>query len=229
MSGQMSAKAAPPLKEGASLDINLLSKYEDGRDVPGLSEALSEFTSEEALANGWRPFRDPYFIPDETKHALYTGLNFADHPTKQMDGITYLRIFHREFTGERGEEHSECAFVLSVGEGCAGHPGVLHGGVTAMFFDEVTGCLSIQSLRKPTFTVYLNTVFKRPAPTKSVLVYRARRIEPYGHPSKCYMKAEGVTKAPVPGPPGMASSDGGGEEVVFATCECLYIVPQSQL
>ncbi|GES56803.1 thioesterase family protein [Aspergillus terreus] len=65
--------------------------------------------------------------------------------------------------------------VLYIGGGLAGYPGMIHGGVLATIMDEgMAGCASASLPRRVAVTLELNVNYRRPAPTESFYVLKAR-------------------------------------------------------
>lgn len=109
------------------------------------------------------------------------------------------------------------AFV-SVGEAVSGWPGVVHGGIVATIFDEVTGYVPMLNRLRgvPMFTNsgymtgYLNTRYHRPVGTSAVLLVTAKILKVQGR--KCWIKGEIRSTA-----------NGGLEGPALASCEALFI------
>lgn len=92
---------------------------------------------------------------------------------------------HYEHCFACGDAAGGLAMVLTVGDGVSvtgeftvaqrhqGAPGLAHGGVIAAAFDEAMGALQV-FLGRPAVTASLQTEFRRPVPTGSVLHLRCR-------------------------------------------------------
>ena len=77
---------------------------------------------------------------------------------------------------------------FTVTEGHQGAPGLAHGGLLSLAFDDALGSLNYL-LREPAVTARLETEFLKPVPVGSVLAITARIDGKAGR--KIYMSAEG--------------------------------------
>lgn len=131
------------------------------------------------------------------------------------------------------KDRSELMCVVAFSEGSTGHQGIVHGGVTAMLFDDTMGWMNaicrlhaegelesfIASGGEMTkastmlfgFTAYLHVNYRRPLPERvPVAIFRARLGRAEGR--KLFLNA--------------SLEDASGQ--VFADAETLYIVPREK-
>ncbi|KAH7344323.1 HotDog domain-containing protein [Pyrenochaeta sp. MPI-SDFR-AT-0127] len=66
----------------------------------------------------------------------------------------------------------ELRTLLSLGNGLDGHPGMCHGGLLSLIFDDAIHELASQELPGESVTVTLNVTFRRPVRTPTVVVCR---------------------------------------------------------
>jgi acyl-coenzyme A thioesterase PaaI-like protein len=83
--------------------------------------------------------------------------------------------------------------VFTVTEDHQGAPGLAHGGMLALAFDEVLGSLA-WLVRAPSVTARLETDFRRPVPVGSTLFVRARIDGRHGR--RLFVSADGHLDAP---------------------------------
>ncbi|KXJ91858.1 HotDog domain-containing protein [Microdochium bolleyi] len=177
----------------------------------------------------WDEFQ-PRLFPQSLVSAVGDGVVSSEKkelpPTTGEGSAVALSASHRE-EGQEGPQGDEGevpkrvdtmhAFV-SVGEALSGWPGVVHGGIVATLFDEVTGYVPMLNRLRgvPMFentgymTGYLNTRYHRPVGTSAVLLVTARIKKVQGR--KCWI--EGEVRSTV---------HGGLEGPVLASCEALFI------
>jgi acyl-coenzyme A thioesterase PaaI-like protein len=83
--------------------------------------------------------------------------------------------------------------IFTVTEDHQGAPGLAHGGMLALAFDEVLGSLA-WLVRAPSVTARLETDFRRPVPVGTTLVIRARIEGQHGR--RLFVSADGHLDAP---------------------------------
>ena len=103
----------------------------------------------------------------------------------------------------------EIAVVVHVGDRLCGHPGIVHGGITSMIFDNSFGWLFTVAKVKSAFTANLNINYRKPVLANSTAIVRARVTEIQGR--KLFMSATWET-------------DG----VVYADATTLFIAPREE-
>lgn len=103
----------------------------------------------------------------------------------------------------------EIAVVVHVGDRLCGHPGIVHGGIISMIFDNSFGWLFTVAKIKAAFTANLNINYRKPVLADSTAVVRAKVTEISGR--KLYMSA---------------TWESGG--VVYADASTLFIAPREE-
>ncbi|KAK5637472.1 hypothetical protein RRF57_013187 [Xylaria bambusicola] len=111
-----------------------------------------------------------------------------------------------------GKSTGELRILLSLGSGLDGWPGVCHGGVMALVFDDTIHELTRKEMMGTTVTVSLKIDFRRPVRTPSVVLCRAHMSRPLSG-----RKAEAQATL----------EDGHG--TVFAAAECVVVMLQGNL
>lgn len=99
---------------------------------------------------------------------------------------------------------------VKLGDRIDGHPGVVHGGILSLLFDDALG-FGFEALGvKKAFTANLNVDYRAPVPAGTIIRVQAQLEQQEGR--KLFWKAQ------------MTSMDG---EILFAECSSLYIIPRS--
>jgi acyl-coenzyme A thioesterase PaaI-like protein len=99
---------------------------------------------------------------------------------------------------------------VKLGDKIDGHPGVVHGGILSLIFDDALG-FGFEALGvKMAFTANLTVDFRAPVPAGTMIRVLAQLEHREGR--KLFWKAQ------------MMSMDG---ETLFAECNSLYIIPRS--
>lgn len=70
-------------------------------------------------------------------------------------------------------QHGELTWLLAIGDGLNGHPKIVHGGMTAVFMDEILWAAHFNATRLSGFTANLSVDYRAPIPADSVLLARA--------------------------------------------------------
>jgi acyl-coenzyme A thioesterase PaaI-like protein len=104
---------------------------------------------------------------------------------EQQEGGLHLRVVAAEGVAVTAE--------FLVGPGHQGAPGLIHGGLLAMAFDEVMGAV-LWMVRIPAVTGRLETDFLRPVPLGRTVHLSARCVGVHGR--KLYHRAEGRLDGP---------------------------------
>lgn len=73
--------------------------------------------------------------------------------------------------------HEEIIALMRYGDALNGHPGVVHGGVLAMTFDNLFGWVFFASKMKAGFTANLNVNFRKPVFAGTVVRIHSRLVE----------------------------------------------------
>lgn len=101
---------------------------------------------------------------------------------------------------------------VKLGHGIDGHPGVVHGGILSLIFDDALG-FGFEALGvKMAFTANLTVDYRAPVPAGTMIRVQAQLVQREGR--KLYWKAQ------------MTSMDG---QTLFAECSSLYIIPRSHV
>lgn len=103
----------------------------------------------------------------------------------------------------------EIAVVVHVGDRLCGHPGIVHGGIISMIFDNSFGWLFTVAKIKAAFTANLNINYRKPVLADSTAIVRARITEIKGR--KLFMTA---------------TWESGG--VVYADATTLFLSPRQE-
>ncbi len=99
---------------------------------------------------------------------------------------------------------------VKLGNRIDGHPGVVHGGILSLIFDDVLG-YGFEALGiKMAFTANLSVDYRAPVPAGTMIRVQAQLEHREGR--KLFWRAQ------------MTSMD---RETLFAECSCLYIIPRS--
>ena len=119
---------------------------------------------------------------------------------------------YRRIEGSNSTDSTDNVVVAHVklGTKMNGHPGVVHGGILSLIFDDVLG-YGFEALGiKMAFTANLSVDYRAPVPAGTMILVQAQLEQWEGR--KLYWKAQ------------MTSMD---NETLFAECSSLYIIPRS--
>ncbi|BFZ55313.1 hypothetical protein PYCC9005_002353 [Savitreella phatthalungensis] len=82
---------------------------------------------------------------------------------------------HRMPKNDGSGDMGELVWFLEIGNGMNGHANILHGGMTAVIFDEIMGACQFYMLNNsPSFTGNLTVDYRAPVPAPSILMVRAQ-------------------------------------------------------
>ncbi|OMH85211.1 hypothetical protein AX774_g1235 [Zancudomyces culisetae] len=108
------------------------------------------------------------------------------------------------------DDKTECIYIFYIGKKLCGHPGITHGGVQAMLYDEAMARPALLNLPRNTgMTAYLNITYKAPALVNQILILKAKLTELNGR--KAFVSAQ-IENA---------------EGLVLSTAESLFISPKN--
>ncbi|KAG5179124.1 HotDog domain-containing protein, partial [Tribonema minus] len=99
--------------------------------------------------------------------------------------------------------------VVRFGQQTRGHPDLVHGGITALTFDNLQGWCMFMDGRTNVLTAYLHVDFKAPLPTHTTVLAEVRIDRQEGRK----LFASGTIR----------TLDG---SITFATCSSLFIIPR---
>ncbi|OMJ19489.1 UPF0644 protein [Smittium culicis] len=176
----------------------------DERAVPN-SKIESEIASLKLVkdlradTSNWRELPITFGIDESSTQQsfMHTTFNQPDH----------LLAVPKMFVNS---DKKQVVFVFYIGKKLCGHPGIMHGGVQAMLYDEAMARPALLNLPRNTgFTAYLNIQYKKPAVVDQLLIMRTDLADLSGR--KALVKAS------------IENVDG----VVLSTAESLFVSPSN--
>ena len=108
---------------------------------------------------------------------------------KTPDTIAIWQDFYRRPTSD--DDYGEIRTIISLGSGMDGHKNTAHGGLAATLLDESMGTVGSvhKEPGKSQFTAYLHVDYKKPLPTPSVVLIKAKIDPVRSGGRKMYIKA----------------------------------------
>lgn len=121
---------------------------------------------------------DPDFVPFQTtsRRPLYSNsYTFMAQTLSTLDTLSIWQSFYRPSNGST-DDLGEVRIIAKLGSGMNGHQNTAHGGLAAVMLDEVLGLAASihKSPGKSVFTAYIHVDYKKPLPTPSVILIKAR-------------------------------------------------------
>lgn len=133
--------------------------------------------------------------------------------------FTENHVFHAVLQGSERIEEMKCysrkdrkgmCVLFSLGSSLTGHPGIVHGGFTAMAIDNMMGWVAFRSaMDLPVFTAYLNVRYLKPVASNEVYKLTVEVDAGRSEGRKIFLVSELQ----------------GEEGAVHARAESLYVVP----
>ncbi|KAI8623154.1 HotDog domain-containing protein [Xylariaceae sp. FL1651] len=171
--------------------------------IPWCSRHLQEHDIIPWIPRLWQSHKFP--IDD---HLWRNTLNNAN-------AITAFLLFYRQLS-QPGQLVEEVKAFVSLEWGVGGYPGLAHGGITTVIFDEILGLHArlnreLKAIAGVYMTGYLNTSFVKPVKIPSTVLVISRIVKLESR--KLWMTGE-IQDA---------------EETVLAKAECLFIAANTKL
>ena len=114
-----------------------------------------------------RPKTPEYEMIDMSQFKDWETDNAFHGTLKGESMIENYEVYHNK-------EKDEVMCIITFGKSLNGHPGIVHGGITSLAFDNTFGWLFIALKTDPAFTANLNINYRRKVPANSHCVIRAR-------------------------------------------------------
>ncbi|OLY85781.1 Acyl-coenzyme A thioesterase THEM4 [Smittium mucronatum] len=130
----------------------------------------------------WRELPFTFGLEDELaqKSFLHSTFNQPDH----------LLAVPKMFVNK---DKKKVIYLFYIGKKLCGHPGIMHGGVQAMLYDEAMARPALLNLPRNTgFTAYLNIQYKKPVIVDQILIMRADLEEIVGRKATVKASIENV-------------------------------------
>ncbi|PVU95839.1 hypothetical protein BB559_002595 [Furculomyces boomerangus] len=180
------------------------SNPSDEKQKKPLKELEAEISNVELVRemrnnpNIWKELPMSYGLGHEIKSTsfVHNTLNQPDHLL--LEPVMFI-----------DKEKQNVTFIFYIGKKLCGHPGITHGGIQAILYDEAMARPALLNLPRNTgFTAYLNITYKVPVVVNQILIM------------KCILKELKGRKALVTA--SIENTDG----LVLSTAESLFISPR---
>ena len=127
--------------------------------------------------------------------------------------IAFARKGDHRGSVPRDHDYDDVAAIFQLGTALTGHKHILHGGLAAVFLDEIMGLLLDQSsvIRKTFFTASMAIQYRKPVPIPVIVLCRALLVERSGRKVKVRSMMED------------------GQGTVFIEANALYIKAAAKL
>ncbi|PVV04204.1 hypothetical protein BB560_001291 [Smittium megazygosporum] len=148
--------------------------------------------------NKWKELPFSYGINEKHKSTsfVHSTLNEPDHLL--LPPIMFVE-----------KEKKEVVYIFYIGQKLCGHPGITHGGVQAILYDEAMARPAFLNLpRNSAFTAYLNINYKSPAFVNQILIMKCKLEETDGRKALVTASLENT------------------DNTIISTAESLFVAPR---